>query len=364
MHTIDRHVTGMFIRSYLVLLLAGIGLYIFADILANLDEFTENTKLSLTGVLLAMWDYYGHNLPLYYSQLGGVMLAIAATFTFAIMLQGNEMTALVAAGVPLQRLAVPVLLASMVGVGLWAANSELIVPQMAHKIARRPDDLSDKRSIEVHCVRDDRGAILSATELHSQQGWLKGVHVIEPDESGQPSYMIRADWAQYDPQRSTWQLTNGARLTMSQVLGDSELGVAVRWEPVQECAFTLAPEQILLRQSAEWADLMSVRQMNELLKSRNLPNLPTISKNRDIRFTQPLLALILILLALPYFLTREPGNVLVAGGKALLLTGSCFAATFIAHSLPPDYVPPRLATALPVLVFGPLAVVHFANVKT
>jgi lipopolysaccharide export LptBFGC system permease protein LptF len=364
MTIIDRYAGTTFLGSYLILLLVGVGLYIFSDMLVNLDEFTENRTLSAGQVLLNMTDYYGYNLPLYYQQLGGALMTIAAAFTFAMMLKNNELTPLVAAGVPLQRLAVPVLACSVLLVGLWMANSELVVPGFADKIARHHDDLGDTRQVEVQCVRDDNNAILIAQELHAQQGWLKGVYIIEPDETGAPQQLIQADAAFYDPQRRTWRLDRGARQQMGVAFGTQDLGHAIQRVQLDEYAFTLSPEQILLRQSSQWADLMSLGQMNTLLRSRNLPNLPAVAKSRDIRFTQPLLTWIMMLLAMPFFLTREPGNVLVAGGKALLLTGLCFSFVFMAQGVSTDPYTTRLATALPVLVFGPVAVLHFANVKT
>ena len=364
MRTIDRYIGRTFLGSYLILLLIGVGVYIFSDVLFNLDEFTKDRALPALQVLANMVDYYGCNLPLYYQQLGGILMTIAAAFTFAMLLKNNELTPLVAAGVPLQRLAAPVLVCSVVLVGLWLANGELVVPALANKIVRQQSDLSETRQVDVRCVRDDHNAMLTAQELHVQTGVLRGVYIIEPDENGVPRDLIRADAATWDPQRSTWRLDRGARQIMGEAFGDEELGHAIQWVPLTEYAFTLTPEQIRLRQSAQWADLMSIHQMNGLLQSRNLPNLPALSKARDIRFSQPLLVWILMLLAMPYFLTREPGNVLVAGGKALLLTGFCFVCVFMAHSLSGDVGAARVATALPVLVFGPIAVLHFANVKT
>lgn len=364
MTTIDRYVTRTFLSSYLVLLLVGVGLYVFCDVLANLDEFTENRALSAGEVLRNMADYYGHNLPLYYQQLGGVMMTIAASFTFAMMLRNNELTTLVAAGMPLQRLAMPVLVCSVVLVALWMANGELIVPRFADKIVRHHDDLNDTRQVDVRCVRDDHNAILVAQELHAQQGWMKGVYIVEPDSDGVPHRLIRADAAVYDRERETWRLDVGRRQVLTGAFVDGQLGSAIPWASIDEYAFALSPEQILLRQSSEWADLMSIRQMNTLLQSRNLPNLAAVAKSRDIRFTQPLLTWIMMLLAVPFFLTREPANVLVAGGKALVLTALCFGFVFIAHSMPTDAYSARLAAAMPVLVFGPVAVLHLANVKT
>jgi lipopolysaccharide export system permease protein len=363
----DRYVLRVFVSSYLILLLVGIGIYVFADILFNLDEYTEDPNLDALGVLYRMADYHLYRLPLYFYQLGGVIMAIAAAFTFAMMLGRNELTPLIAAGVPLQRLAVPVLLCAVVFAAVWLANTELLIPRHATKIARRDDDLGKQSKTPVHCVRDDRNAILTAAELHAEEGWLKGVYIIEPDEEGNPDYLIAADYAWYDAQRKTWRFRpedRGRRLVVAAASEQESLGPAIRWELLDEYAFDLTPEQILLRQSSQWAELMSFQQMNAVLEARNLPNLAAVAKARDIRFTQPLLMWILILLAIPFFLTREPTNVLLAGGKALLLTGACYGFTFLCHSMASETALAPLAVALPVLVFGPVAVLHLANAKT
>lgn len=363
MRTIDWYIARTFTGSYVILLLVGFALYVFADVLVNIDEFTKDRTLSAGTVLLNMVDYYGHNVPLYYHQLGGAMMMIAASFTFAMMLKNNELTPLVAAGVPLQRLAVPVLLTSVALVAVWMTNAEVLLPAWADKIARAHDDLGGIRQIDVPCVRDDNNAILIASDLHVSAGVLTNVYIIEPDEHGTPRQLIQADAATYDPEQRTWRLDRGARQLMGAAFGGRQLGHAIQRVPLREFPFTLSPEQILLRQSSQWADLMSIRQMNALLRSRYLPNLPAIAKNRDIRFTLPLLTWILILLAVPFFLTREPGNVLIAGGKAMLLTGVCFGFVFIAHSMSAEAYS-AFSIWLPVLLFGPMAVLHFANVKT
>ncbi len=365
MSTLDRYIARTFLSSYLILLLLGVGVYIFSDVVVNLDEYTGEPGLTLAGALAKMLDYHGHRLPLYFHQLGGVMMAIAGAFTFAMMLRNNELAPLVAAGVPLQRLAVPVLLCSVGIVGIWLVNSEAIMPGYAAQIARRYGDLDETGAAAVRCVRDDYNAILIAEELHARQGWLKGVYIIEPGPNRVPQYLIRADAARYDPARRTWVLERGGRLIMAGAFEPGQLGRAIRWEPLDEFRFALTPDQIVLRQSTQWAELMSIREMNQLLSAAHtLPNLPAVERSRDIRFYQPLIMWILVLLAVPFFLTREPENVLAAGGKALLLAGACYGVTFVAHSSATDAAYARLVAATPVLIFGPIAILNAANVKT
>lgn len=364
MSIISRYVARTFLGSYLILMLVGIGLYVLTDLLVNIDEFTESEALSLAEVLWRMGDFYLCNLPLYYSQLGGPLMAIAAAFTLGMMLSNNELTALVAAGLPLPRLVIPVLACAVPLAGLWMANRELLIPRLAHKIARTHDDAVVQRVVGVRCARDDNNAILNAVYFYPRQARLEQVYIVEPDAERRPRRLITADAATYDPQRRLWRLERGVRLTMHDPLDTKGLGHAVEPDYVDAYPFTLTPEQLALRRNSQWADLLSLRQLNALLGSRYLANRPTIDMSRHIRLTQPLLQWILLLLALPFFLTREPTNVMAAGGRALVLSGAFFLVAFVAHSIVREEAHAALVAWIPILIFGPLAVVRLANVKT
>ena len=134
-------------------------------------------------------------------------------------------------------------------------------------------------------------------------------------------------------------------------------------EGVSEYAFGLSPEEMQLRQESEWSDMLSLAQMNALLKAKALPNLPSITLARHTRLTQPVLQLLLLALAAPFFLSRAPVNVLGAGGRALLVCGLFFGRVFVAHTIiSPDWA--ALVTWAPILVFGPVAAQLLSNVKT
>lgn len=361
MNIIDRFVVRTYLSSFLILILVGMGMYILGDLLFNFDEFTKDRSLTTMQVLAAMVDYYQYNIPLYYKQLAGPMMSIAVAFTLGLMLKNNELTALVAAGVPLQRLVVPLAATSVLLLGVWVANSELVIPQIAAKIARRHGDVIGQSAIGVNCVRDDNKAILTALQLYPREGRLYHVYIIEPDANGRPLNLITADSAQWDADRRTWVLDErGRRLRFD----EREAGTAPRKpEAVSEFAFGLSPEEMQLQQESEYADMLSLPQMNALLKAQARPNLPAIKLARHTRLTQPLLQLILLALAAPFFLSRAPVNVLAAGGRAVLVGGLFFATVFVAHTIiSVEWT--ALVTWLPILVFGPVAAQLLANVKT
>lgn len=367
MSIIDRYIARTFISGYVILMLVGIGLYILTDMLLNADEFAKDQSLPFTTVLSLMADFYLCNLPLYYSQLGGPLMTIAAAFTVAMLLRNNELTALVAAGVPLQRLLVPLLTCSVLLVAAWVTNRELILPRLAHKVARKHDDIVGRRTHGVQCARDARNAILTADLFDPRLGRLEGVSIIEPDENHHPCNLIQADAAVYDPDRRVWLLERGIRIVMRELRGLEGFGSELQREYLREYNFTLSPEELVLRRDAQWADLLSLNQLTALLQSPNLPNRRAVDMTRHIRLTQPLLQWILLLLAVPYFLVREPANVMAAGGKALLLTGGFYLVAFIAHGdvlAGKNETVAALISWIPILFFGPIAMVHVANVKT
>lgn len=364
MSIVDRYLARTFLSGYLILMLVGVGLYVLTDVLLNADEFTKDESLPLLQVLGLMGDYYLCNLPLYYSQLGGPLMAIAAAFTLAMMLRNNELVALAAAGMPLQRLVVPLAACSVLLVGVWMANRELLLPKLAHKVARKHDDVIVQRTVGVQCARDDNNAILSAASFFPREGRLENVSIVEPDEQSRPRNLITADAATYDPDSGVWKLERGIRVTMYDPLDTPGLGPPIEPDYMDEYAFALTPEELVLRRDSQWADLLSIRQLNALLQSRNLANRPSVNMSRHIRLTQPLLQWILLLLTLPFFLVREPANVMAAGGKALLLAGAFYLVAFVAHSVVKEEAYAALIAWIPILIFGPLAVVQLANART
>lgn len=364
MSVLDRYLVRTYLAGFVILSLVCMGFYTLVDLMPNLDDFTNDPNASATDAIAYMWDFYRYNWLLYFSQVCGPAMAMAASFTLGMMLRNNEMTALVAAGMPLQRLVAPLLVASLLLTGVWVANRELLIPQYAEKIARTKNDVVGARTIGVHCAIDDRNRILTARTLLPREGELRAVYIIEPPSGRQPSSLVQADAARFDAQRKTWIFERGIRIRPTNPAEGEGLGDRVEQEAVNEYAFGLSPEQLVLRRASQWADYMSLPQLNTLLQSRNLPNRPSIDMSRHARVTQPISQIILVALSLPFFLLRSPGNVIAAAGKCLVMTGAFFVAVFASQAILPEERFAPLVSWAPILLFGPLAVVRIAGVKS
>lgn len=356
----DRYVLRSFLSSYFILILISLGAYVLMDLLLNLDEYTENADLSGLEILSFMVDYYGYNLPMYFAQVGGLILAVAAAFTLGNLLRNNELTALLAAGVPLQRLVLPIFVGVAMLMVFLVLNKEFVIPEIAHKIARTKDDISGLRAEGVFMVPDKNGMLVTAQRLHSRAGSMERVQFILRGPDGRKNTLIDADVATWDSVQQVWLLERGRALDLSQ---ETDFDRPLRYIPVDKIAYTLPPEELVLQQRAEWSELLSLREMNTLVTTEGLPNRASLIVNRHIRLTEPILHFILVALAIPYFLTREPGNVFASGGRALLVCGLFLGLTFMAHGIVREQGAALRAWA-PILTFGPLAVVQLANVRT
>src|SRR5206468_10781435 len=132
-----------FLKNYLISFMVLIGLYIVLDMVVNFDELAASprdlqqqvTAFDSAGALLrGLVDYYFYQGFLIFVHLSGIIPVVAASFTLMRMQRFNELTASLAAGVPLLRTATPLILAAVLLNVLLVADQELLIPNMIPKL--------------------------------------------------------------------------------------------------------------------------------------------------------------------------------------------------------------------------------------
>ena len=73
-------------------------------------------------------------------HLSGIIPVVAAAFTLMRLSRFNELTAMLAAGVPLLRIAMPIILVSLVLNALLLVDQEIVIPRMIPKLTREHDE--------------------------------------------------------------------------------------------------------------------------------------------------------------------------------------------------------------------------------
>src|SRR5437867_3442527 len=156
MKILDRYIITAFIKNYLLSFMILVGLYVVLDMLFNFDDLMAvQTKSGITGseaiwpLLKTTADYYFYQIFLFFVQLSGIIPIVAAAFTLMRMSRQNELSAILSAGVPLLRLATPIIFCGVIiNFILVPLDQELIVPNLIHKITRSADEIQKTSGVK------------------------------------------------------------------------------------------------------------------------------------------------------------------------------------------------------------------------
>src|SRR6185436_925564 len=102
--------------------------------------------------------FYFYQSFLIFVHLSGVIPVVAAAFTLIRLSRFNELSAILAAGVPLLRLAAPIIIASVVLQGLLAIDQELIIPNIIPQLTSKHDEVYQQavgKSFRIQAMQDD-----------------------------------------------------------------------------------------------------------------------------------------------------------------------------------------------------------------
>ncbi len=372
MKIVDRYVILSFIKNYIMSFMVLVGLYIVLDMVLNFDELMESRPdadslhSSLT-MVRNIADYYFHQMFLFFVHLSGIIPVVAAAFTLMRMSRFNETVALLAAGVPLLRVAAPIILCAVVVNGLLLVDQELIIPNIIPKLIRKHDQLTDQRGrFPIEAMQDANKSLLVVGAFTppspNAPAGMEVIDIIERDKHLQPIAHITADAAEWTGRH--WTLVNGKRVELAPDRPRVEV-------PVETYTGT-TPEEIELYRSGDYIALLSTEQINQLLKRPDSYGAIDLLRVKHTRFTQPLANVILLLLAIPCVLTREPGQLRSAAFRAVVLCGLCMGMIFLAQQLAGSVTTsdrmalywPAIMAWLPVFIFAPVAVSLLDRVKS
>ena len=368
---LDRYVASEFMVSYLNAICVVLLLRVILDLFIMFDEFVERGAGEIAPGAMVIFAkilrYYGPQLLWYFRDFSGTIIVLASVFALARMARNNEFTAVLASGISLKRLIAPIVLLAFVFNLFTIIDQEFILPNLADKLVRRHDEMDKLRPAFFYLMPDRDGALLSAQQFDPATQTITGMNVILR-EKGRVIAQINAPKAHWDNKQKQWTLTNGKRL-------DNRTAQAYRTAGVTtiECyPSDLSAEYLWLQRHSNFKTLMSSADLSALAKRQLLRpgERSEIYSEKLFRFTDPIINMIMLLLALPLLVSRQRRNTKTAIFLAILGTGSCFIATFACKLLAGQQLigaatlHPLLAAALPIIVFLPLSVLALDGLKT
>ena len=172
MKILDKYVVKNFLIGYAIAFCVLIGLRIIIDLFVNLDEFTERPELGAPAVIKNILIFYGLNSTLYFRDFAGMITVVAAAFSFGKMVRSNELVAVMASGVSLKRVIVPIVLLALLLTGLLVIDQEFIIPPLADQLARRHNDIPGEESYNVWFISDGNGSLICSQSFAVQTSTL------------------------------------------------------------------------------------------------------------------------------------------------------------------------------------------------
>jgi len=367
---LDRYIIRQFVINFAILSVVMMGLYVLVDLIVDLDEFLEAGREladqrggTLLATLWVLGDYYGPFLLLVYVAMSGLIVVAAMGFTIAQMQRNRELIALLAGGVSLYRVAAPILVTGFIFNLISLPVQEVLIPPLAEKIVR-PKSQAGAATIQdkpVHYVLDEAGALLSATSFSAERGELENVRIIKLNSEGAQESLTRADHASWDAAGRRWVLENGRRYVPDADPADPE---ALTGKPVAAYATELSPEVLIIRQASLFLRLQSMQQLEGM---RHNPALSAKTRGRVTqiiwsRFSAVVLSVLILLMGLPYFLSRVPGNLLLNSAKAAGITVGAWSGGLVLLQV--GNLNPVTAAWLPVIIYLPVSFWLVTKIET
>ena len=139
---LDKYIAKNFLIGYGIFFCVLMGLRIIIDLFVNIDEFTEHSGLGFFAVICNILSFYAVNSTVFFRDFAGIMAVVAASFSIGKMVRSGEFVALMASGVSLKRVIVPLLVLTLIFTGLLVIDQELLIPHFAPQLVRSHDSLA------------------------------------------------------------------------------------------------------------------------------------------------------------------------------------------------------------------------------
>ena len=365
MRILDRHVAARFLWNFVALFGA---LYLFGvgiDVVISTTKFLEAADLAvregragsrLAGFVIMLLDFHGPRIFQFFQFMVGMVAVGAMGFTFSQMQRARELTAIMAAGIDLRRVAAVVLLVAVALNLLQLASQEWILPRLAPLLVRTHSDLvsGSGRAFPVPLTRDQEGRLIQAASFDPDSGRITGLVALERDAQGRARSRISAASARWDAVREAWILEGGSAIRAPDG-GRPRGGDAGEFElPADEIRTSLGPESILTRRFRLYGQMLSTPQLLELRDGGGADR-AVAGRLIASRLLGPIVNLLVLAATIPYFLLREPRGML---GQSLRAAAFAVPASITALTLttvPLSGLPPLLGAAIPAALLMPLA---------
>ncbi|MCE5185804.1 MAG: LptF/LptG family permease [Planctomycetaceae bacterium] len=377
MKILDRYIAKNFLVGYVIALLVMLGMFMTIDLFLHIDEFAENSDLGARAMTMNILHYYFVHSCLWYRQLAGMVIVIAAVFSLARMTRNNELIAIMASGVSLKRILAPILFLSLLLTGLMVADQEWLIPRLSHELIQKHDEVSGEGVYDLWFIGDNKASLICSRRYEERTQTLYEPIIIlrEPLQNAAQVYRvvgkIQADKAVYDAARGGWRLTGGRFLRVIDPAAEPSMDASRQSaEPIDFYETALSAQDLPIRRQEGFKSLLSLQQLVELEHNSGTrrTDLAELALQKHSRITDPAINMIMLMVALPVLVCRDPRAMKTAILISFLTTGACFIVVFLCKLFATEvflgHIQPAFWTWVPIFLFFPVAIVQIDSMRT
>lgn len=359
--TFDRYLIQRYLHAFIVLFVSMLGLFVVIDGFTNVDAFQEGQE-STRETLLWMGQYYGFQAIQFFDLTAPILSVLAMMIVFALLHKNSELHPVLAAGVPVYRLALPVMFGTLIVNGVVFANQELVIPAVSHHLqAARTEEKRDARPVEP--LYDKSQIHIRGKNLSLEDRRLEKAEFILPvtPKIVREMTALKADEAIYFPKSESrpggWLLRN-VDPPYERIPFAEEGPHYVRRTQRAEDVFVLSDVGVnqLTNRSKNFRYLSTPQLIDRIRNpSTGLMSIRGPSLYFHSRLVRPLLGVLAVFVVVPLVLRRESrslvANMALCGLVMGLLYGCGEVFRYLAHA---HVIAPDLAAWSPAILTGGL----------
>ena len=367
----DRYVFGVFVRVFLIAVVAALAVYIVSDFTQLIDEMFEN---NVPSSVFAVYYLY-LSLQIFY-DVAPVLVLVTTLVTFGLLSQRNEVVAAKALGFSLFRLAMPALVAAAGIALLSAALENSVLPASNAKVAELKDrirghvgPIKSYHGADRHWryAQDDTGGgyIYNYRHYDAARQTLQRLQVFRFDPEHRLIGRLYAAAARYvrgnEEETGGWQLVD-AWVREFDGLTTTNSSRFAGPQPVD-----LPEEPEFFDTEVKYADQMNRRELRrhvqDLMAAGNA--VPELQMQLHNKTALPVVCLVMGLVALPFAFRLGRQGALYGIGISIMLGIVYYTVISVFVTLgQSEALPPLVAAWSPNALFGTLALYLFLGVRT
>ncbi len=370
MYLLDRYLLKQFLQVFVICFISLMGLYTVIDAFGNLEEFLSYSSKQGTSLLSLIGAYYGPRTLTFFDRTSGILTLIATMFTVAWFQRYNELTAIMASGVPKWRIIRPLVVAVAVIAVVAAANREFVIPTVRDLLSRNAQDLAGDNGKRLEPrfdkltdiflrgkatfanqerIQDPAFRLPPALDRYGNQLTAENAYYKSPEGDRPGGYLFQNI-------KTPREIAKKASLS----LGDRKIlftPLDNPWLQADQCFVASDVSFDQLAGASTWQQYSSTPELISALHNPSLDFGADARVTVHSRMVQPLLDVTLLFLGLPLVLAREHRNVFLAIGLCVALVVAFFLIVLLFQYLGSSYlISPSLAAWCPLMIFVPMAV--------